>query len=46
MDGEPQRWSPENKKLHKVIDWTIALSFKNVLHQTESLLNELSVLKT
>jgi ADP-heptose:LPS heptosyltransferase len=38
MDGEPERWSPLDKELHKVIDWIKEPSFENVLLQTKSLL--------
>lgn len=45
MDGEPQRWSPENKDLHRVIDWAKEPSFKKVLDQTENLIESLSRLE-
>ncbi|SKB80658.1 glycosyltransferase family 9 protein [Dyadobacter psychrophilus] len=31
MDGEPERWGPLNKDLHKTIDWTKAQDFNSVL---------------
>ncbi len=46
MDGEPQRWSPLNKKLHHVIDWIKEPRFEKVLGSVinmiddERLLNE------
>lgn len=45
MDGEPQRWSPENTSLHKVIDWTKKPSFEIVFNHTKNLLHHLSILK-
>lgn len=42
MDGEPERWSPLNKQLHRVIDWTKDRDFKSVLNQ---LINIFSTLK-
>ncbi len=38
MDGEPDRWGPLNRKLHRVIDWTKNPHFESVLLETESLL--------
>ncbi|MCF0050540.1 glycosyltransferase family 9 protein [Dyadobacter sp. LJ53] len=37
MDGEPERWGPLNKDLHKTIDWTKTQDFTSVL----SLLDDL-----
>jgi ADP-heptose:LPS heptosyltransferase len=33
MDGEPQRWSPLNKNLHYVIDWTKEPHFEIVFNK-------------
>lgn len=38
MDGEPERWGPLNKELHKTIDWTRDQDFGQVMLLTESLL--------
>ena len=38
MDGEPERWAPLNKQLHKTIDWTKHPSFDEVLLQTRKAL--------
>lgn len=46
MDGEPERWSPENKSLHKVIDWTKDSHFKTVLLESKNLVEDLSMLNT
>ncbi len=32
MDGEPERWSPVNKNLHHVIDWTKDPHFDSVFN--------------
>jgi ADP-heptose:LPS heptosyltransferase len=45
MDREPERWSPLNKKLHRVIDWTKEASFEKVLLQTDDLIKKLMVTK-
>ena len=37
MDGEPQRWGPLNKELHRTIDWTREQDFGNVHKELESL---------
>lgn len=39
MDGEPERWGPLNKKLHKTIDWIKEQNFDDVLGQMRLLLN-------
>lgn len=41
MDGEPERWSPENKELHRVIDWTKEPDFKKVFTEAKNLLQNL-----
>ena len=45
MDGEPQRWAPLNKNLHRVIDYTRDPHFETVLLQTHELLQD-QLLKT
>jgi ADP-heptose:LPS heptosyltransferase len=39
MDGEPERWAPLNKKLHRTIDWLKTPDYKLVLNETVSLLS-------
>jgi ADP-heptose:LPS heptosyltransferase len=39
MDGEPERWGPLNKDLHKTIDWTRHQDFNHVLALTEAMLD-------
>ena len=43
MDGEPHRWSPLNKNLHTVIDFTTNKSFEKVLAQTMKRLEKRSL---
>ncbi len=38
MDGEPERWSPINKKLHHLIDWKTYPSFEKVMKQVKQML--------
>jgi ADP-heptose:LPS heptosyltransferase len=38
MDGEPERWAPQNKELHYTIDWTAEENFNKVLNHTSILL--------
>ncbi|WP_256007327.1 glycosyltransferase family 9 protein [Pedobacter deserti] len=33
MDGEPNRWAPLNKELHKTIDWTVTPDYALVLNE-------------
>ena len=41
MDGEPERWGPLNKTLHKTIDWTKCQDFETVLQQMQQLIADL-----
>lgn len=41
MDGEPERWAPLNKSLHRVIDWSRNHFFETVILETESLIKNL-----
>ena len=43
MDGEPERWGPLNKNLHRVIDWTRHHFFETVILETDSLIQNLLV---
>jgi len=36
MDGEPDRWGPINKKLHKTVDWSKNPDFQAVFKEIES----------
>ena len=38
MDGEPERWAPMNKDLHRAIDWTKNPDFSAVASQLEYLI--------
>jgi ADP-heptose:LPS heptosyltransferase len=38
MDGEPERWGPLDKDLHKTFDWTRIQNFEEILTQTGQLL--------
>jgi ADP-heptose:LPS heptosyltransferase len=38
LDGEPFRWEPLNKKLHKTIDWTVTPDLGLVKEELEGLL--------
>lgn len=42
MDGEPERWGPLNREIHKVIDWTRNPHFDKALVETTGLLKSLS----
>ncbi|SDE96250.1 ADP-heptose:LPS heptosyltransferase [Mucilaginibacter pineti] len=39
MDGEPERWGPINKHLHKTINWLLEPGFDYVLNQAALLLH-------
>lgn len=43
MDGESERWSPLNKKLHHVIDWTKDQHFETVFKEVVSFINNAPV---
>lgn len=38
LDGEPERWGPLNKSLHRTIDWTTDADINNVRKKVKSLL--------
>jgi len=40
MDGEPERWAPLNKELHKTIDWTKNHQYDLVLEQVEGMISD------
>ncbi|HYK77330.1 MAG TPA: glycosyltransferase family 9 protein [Daejeonella sp.] len=41
MDGEPERWGPINKHLHRTINWLQSPDFDLVFHETADLINQL-----
>ncbi len=41
MDGEPKRWAPLNKQLHRTIDWIKHPDFEEVYLQMVSLMKEI-----
>jgi len=41
MDGEPQRWAPLNRKLHRLIDWSKHPHFEKVFLETDTLIKNL-----
>ena len=41
MDGEPERWGPIDRTIHKVIDWTKQQDFVAVMKEIELLVNNL-----
>lgn len=43
MDGEPERWGPLNKQLHKMIDWTTQPHLELVLEATTNMLEQQAV---
>jgi ADP-heptose:LPS heptosyltransferase len=40
MDGEPERWGPINKKIHRTIDWLNQPDFQAVYEQATALLHQ------
>jgi hypothetical protein len=38
MDGEPYRWAPLNRSLHKTIDWTAHPGIGEVMLQLNTLM--------
>lgn len=40
MDGEPERWGPLNKQLHRTIDWTKNQNYEVVREETIKLLKD------
>jgi ADP-heptose:LPS heptosyltransferase len=40
MDGEPERWGPLNKSLHKTFDWTKTQDAQSVMATMKQLLSE------
>jgi len=45
MDGEPDRWGPLNRKLHRVVDWTRNPHFEAILLETEKLIRNFLAIK-
>ena len=45
MDGEPERWGPMDKRIHRTIDWLTDPDYKLVLQQTNLLLHQLDQAK-
>lgn len=43
MDGEPERWAPLNKKIHRTIDWTTNPHFDKVYLEMVDLMNALQI---
>lgn len=41
LDGEPERWTPLNKQLHKAVDWTKTPDFEIVLDELKNLFSSL-----
>lgn len=41
MDGEPERWAPLNKELHRTIDWTKTADFEIVFAELKNLFGSL-----
>ncbi|HEY9002355.1 MAG TPA: glycosyltransferase family 9 protein [Mucilaginibacter sp.] len=41
MDGEPERWGPINKQLHRTINWLQTPDFDHVFRETAELVNQL-----
>ncbi|MBV8390605.1 MAG: glycosyltransferase family 9 protein [Mucilaginibacter sp.] len=41
MDGEPERWGPINKQLHRTINWLQSPNFDEVFRETAYLVNQL-----
>jgi len=39
LDGEPKRWAPANKTLHRVIDWTKNAHFEKALKELVKMIN-------
>lgn len=40
MDGEPERWGPINKQIHRTINWLNQPDFENVREQATALLHQ------
>jgi ADP-heptose:LPS heptosyltransferase len=38
MDGEPERWAPLNKKIHRTVDWNTSPDYHQVLAEVELIL--------
>lgn len=40
MDGEPERWAPINRELHRTIDWTVTPDYDLVFKEMLALLDD------
>ena len=38
LDGEAERWKPENERIHRLTDWTTNSSFEQVVQDTKDIL--------
>ena len=43
LDGEPERWAPQDHTVHEVIDWTVTPDFSLTLEATKRMINKKSL---